>query len=132
MQRCNLVSPENENGNQIMSHLPQLSQFAFLEPFVATWGNLTTQDERYRKRQEMPQGELEAFHAALAPRLEEIFDHLDQFDPNALPEAEALLFRVVLGLTEASQAVEIFGQPRVPFAPMSHSVDIEWVGYQPH
>ena len=56
------------------------------------------------------------------------------FEANAkaLPEAEALLFRVVLGLTEASQAVEIFGQPRVPYAPFPHSVAMEWVGYQPH
>ena len=65
-------------------------------------------------------------------RLEEVFTHIDQFDPKALPEAEALLFRVVLGLTEASQAVKIFGQPRVPYAPFPHSVAMEWVGYQPH
>lgn len=115
-----------------MAHLSLPEQFAFLEPFVATWGDLRTQDERYHKRQELPQGELEAFHAALAPRLEEVFTHLDQYDPKALPEAEALLFRIVLGLTEASQAVEIFGQPRVPFAPFPHSVNMEWVGYQPH
>lgn len=115
-----------------MSHVSLPEQFSFLEPFVATWGELRTQDERYRKRQELPQGELEAFHTALAPRLEEVFTYLDQFDPKALPEAEALLFRVVLGLTEASQAVEIFGQPRVPFAPFPHSVNMEWVGYQPH
>ncbi len=115
-----------------MSHPALPEKFAFLEPFVATWGDLHTQDERYRRRQELPQGELEAFHAALAPRLEEVFTHLDQFDPKALPEAEALLFRVVLGLTEASQAVEIFGQPRVPYAPFPHSVAMEWVGYQPH
>ncbi|WP_371433289.1 hypothetical protein [Novosphingobium sp.] len=115
-----------------MSHASLPEQFAFLEPFVASWGDLRTQDERYRKRQELSQGELEAFHAALAPRLEEVFVHLDQFDPNALPEAEALLVRVVLGLTEASQAVEIFGQPRVTHAPFPHGVAIEWVGYHPH
>ena len=115
-----------------MNHASVPEQFAFLEPFVATWGELRTQDERYRRRQELSQGELEAFHAALAPRLEEVFTHLDRFDPMALPEAEALLFRVVLGLTEASQAVEIFGQPRVPYAPFPHSVNMEWVGYDAH
>jgi hypothetical protein len=115
-----------------MSHIALPEAFAFLEPFVATWGGLRTQDERYRKRQELAQGELEAFHAELAPRLEEVFSHLDQFDPQALPEAEALLFRVVLGLTEASQAVEILGQPRVANAPFPHSVQMEWAGYQPH
>lgn len=115
-----------------MSHVSLPEQFAYLEPFVAIWGNLRTQDERYLKRQELPLGQLEAFHTALAPRLEEVFVHLDMFDPKALPEAEALLFRVVLGLTEASQAVEIFGQSRVPHAPFPHSVNMEWVGYQPH
>lgn len=107
-------------------------QFAFLEPFVDAWGGLHTQDDRYRKRQELDQSELESFHAALAPRLEEVFSYLDGFDPAALPESEALLLRVVLGLTEASQAVEIFGQPRVPYAPFPHSVKMEWVGYDPH
>lgn len=108
------------------------AQFAFLEPYVATWGDLRTQDERYLKRQELPYAELEAFHAALAPRLEEVFSYLDGFDPAALPESEALLLRVVLGLTEAAQAVEIFGQPRVPYAPFPHSVKMEWVGYAPN
>ncbi len=115
-----------------MSQVTLPQQFAFLEPFVANWGGLRSADERYAKRQELAQGELEALHAALAPRLEEVFTHLDQFDPQALPEAEALLFRVVLGLTEAAQAVEIFGQPRVPHAPFPHSVKMAWAGYQPH
>lgn len=115
-----------------MSKLALPDQFAFLEPFVSTWGDLFTQDERYRKRQELSFAELEAFHAALAPRLEEVFSYLDSFDPKALPEREALLLRVVLGLTEAAQAIEIFGQPRVPYVPFPHSVKMEWVGYQPH
>jgi hypothetical protein len=115
-----------------MSCISLPDQFVFLEPFVGTWGDLKTQDERYRRRQELPHAALEAFHAALASRLEEVFAYLDKFDPKALPESEALLFRVVLGLTEASQAVEVFGQPRVPFAPFPHSVNMEWVGYQPH
>lgn len=113
----------------IRTALPEA--FAYLEPFTANWGSLRSQDERYAKRQQLAQGELEAFHAVLAPRLEEVFTYLDQFDPQALPEAEALLFRVVLGLTEASQAVEIFGQPRVPHAPYPHSVKMAWAGYQP-
>jgi hypothetical protein len=112
------------------SSLPE--QFSFLEPFAAVWGDLHSQDERYLKRQSLSYGELEAFHGVIAPRLEEIFSYLDGFDPKALPEPEARLFRTVLGLTEASQAVEIFDQSRVPYAPYPHSVKMEWVGYQPH
>jgi hypothetical protein len=105
--------------------------FEYLEPFAATWGDLRTQSERYLKRQTLPQAELVAFHAALAPRLEEVFQYLDKFPMDALPEAEARLFRTVLGMTEVSQAVEIFGQPRVPNAPYPHTVTQEWIGYVP-
>jgi hypothetical protein len=108
------------------------SGFEFLEPYVSVWGSLRTQNERYLRRQSLPYAELEAFHAALAPRLEEVFLHLDKFPPNALPEPEALLIRTVLGLTEASQAVEVFGQPRVPYAPYPHEVKQEWGGYEAH
>jgi hypothetical protein len=107
-------------------------QFSFLEPYAAVWGDLHSQNERYLKRQALNYEELEAFHGALSGRLEEVFSYLDGFDPDALPEPEARLFRTVLGLTEASQAVEVFGQPRVPYAPYPHSVKMEWVGYQPH
>src|SRR3546814_10574560 len=86
-----------------MNSIALPEQFAFLGPYVAVWGDLHTQDERYRKRQELPYAELEAFHAALAPRLEEVFSHLDRFDPQALPEPEALLLRVVLGLTRSEE-----------------------------
>lgn len=106
--------------------------FDYLDPFVATWGHLESQNERYLTRQSLSQAELEAFHAALAPRLEEVFRHLDNFPPDARPAPEALLFRTVLGLTEAAQAIEIFGQPRVPNAPYPHSVLQEWVGYDAH
>jgi hypothetical protein len=107
-------------------------QFAFLEPFALTWGDLRTQNERYLKRQSLPFAELQAFHSILAHRLEEVFTYLDKFPPDALPEAEARLFRTVLGLTEVSQAVEVFGQPRVPNVPYPHSVGQEWVGYEAH
>jgi hypothetical protein len=105
--------------------------FEYLEPFVASWGELRTQNERYLKRQSLPYAELAAFHDALAPRLEEVFQYLDRFPMDALPEAEARLFRTVLGMTEVSQAVEVFGQARVPNAPYPHSVAQEWVGYVP-
>ena len=106
--------------------------FEGLAAHAAVWGHLETQEERYLQRQHSAMKDLKAFYDATAPRLEEVFTHLDRFDPMALPEAEALLFRVVLGLTEASQAVEIFGQPRVPYAPFPHSVNMEWVGYDAH
>jgi hypothetical protein len=112
--------------------VPLPAGFEFLEPFANSWGDLHSQNERYLKRQALAYAELEAFHAALAPRLEEVFAYLDTFPPNALPDAEARLFRTVLGLTEAAQAVEVFGQSCVPYAPAAHSVEQIWVGYEPH
>jgi hypothetical protein len=113
-------------------HTPLPKQFAFLEPFAVVWGDLRDQSERYLMRQQCSQDQLAAFHAALAPRLEEVFSFLDGFDPQALPEPVARLYRTVLGLTEVSQAVEIFGQPGVPHTPYPHRVTMEWVGYLPH
>jgi hypothetical protein len=106
--------------------------FEFLEPFAAAWGDLTSQDQRYRARQSLGMDELQAFHEALATRLEQVFSHLDKFPMDALPEQEARLYRIALGLTEAAQAVELFGQPRVPYAPYPHHPVQEWVGYDPH
>ena len=61
----------------------------------------------------------------MAPRLKAIFEHLDSFPYGTpLPPPEALLFRVVMAMSEVAQAVEVFGQPAVPRAPEGHSVPI--------
>jgi len=100
--------------------------FEELAPFVEEWGDLETQDERYRRRQKLPMKRLDAYYDAVTPRLQAIFDHLDSFPfGEPLPPPEALLFRVVMGMTEVAQAVEVFGQPTVPQSPLDHSVPIQ-------
>ena len=74
---------------------------------------------------------LTEFHAAAAHRLDEIFDYLDSFPEGDLPEPETRLFRTVLGLAEVMQAVEIYGQPRVKYAPFPHKLDTVWVNLSP-
>jgi hypothetical protein len=111
-----------------MNQLP--AGFEDLAPFVAEWGDLETQDQRYGQRQRLPMARLQAYYDVVQPRLRAIFDHLDRFpygDP-PLPEPEALLFRVVMAMAEVAQAVEVYGQPTVPHAPPNHSVSIEAVG----
>lgn len=104
--------------------LPQ--GFEDLAPFVAEWGHLETQDARYVRRQELPMARLQAYYDAVQPRLEAIFDHLDSFPYGPeLPGPEALLFRLVLAMSEVAQAVEVYGQPTVPYAPPNHSVTIQ-------
>lgn len=104
--------------------------FEDLAPYAATWGRLDSQAERYLQRQHSSMKELKAYYDATAPRLDEIFDHLDKFPMNELPEAEDLLYRTALGLTEAAMAVEVFNQPCVPYAPFPHKMAIEWNEYQ--
>lgn len=103
-------------------------KFADLSAFVDEWGKLTSQDERYLRRQELPMERLNAYYQTVAPRLPAIFDHLDQFAFGvALPEPEALLHRVVMAMTEVAHAVEVYGQPTIPHTPVGHSVPISLV-----
>lgn len=104
--------------------------FEALQPYAATWGKLTSQEERYLLRQHSSMEELRAYYDAAAPRLDEIFDHLDRFPMDALPASEALLYRTALGLTEAAMAIEVFNQPCVPYAPFPHKMAIEWNEYR--
>ena len=103
--------------------------FEHLAPFAETWGALENQEERYLKRQHSSMKELKAYYDATAPRLNEIFDHLDRFPMNDLPDAELLLYRTALGLTEAAMAIEVFNQPCVPYAPFPHNMAITWTEY---
>ena len=100
--------------------------FEGLAAHAAVWGHLETQEERYLQRQHCAMKDLKAFYDATAPRLNEIFDHLDGFPMDALPAPEALLYRTALGLTEAAMAIEVFNQPCVPYAPFPHKMAIEW------
>jgi hypothetical protein len=106
------------------------ASFADLAPFAAVWGHLENQEQRYLQRQNCTMKELEAFYDATAPRLEAIFDHLDTFPMDGLPAPEMLLYNTTLGLTEAAMAVEVFGQPCVPYAPFPHNMAIRWSEYR--
>ena len=103
--------------------------FEALAPYAETWGKLESQEDRYLLRQHSSMKELKAYYDAAAPRLNEIFDHLDKFPMDNLPEPEALLYRTALGLTEAAMAIEVFNQPCVPYAPFPHKMAIEWTEY---
>ncbi|ALR20230.1 MULTISPECIES: hypothetical protein [Sphingobium] len=104
--------------------------FEALAPYAGTWGKLEDQAERYLFRQQSSMKDLKAFYDATAPRLKEIFDHLDKFPMDRLPASEALLYRTALGLTEAAMAIEVFDQPGVPYAPFPHHMAIEWNEYK--
>src|ERR1700749_2447867 len=95
--------------------------FADLEPFAAAWGELSTPEARHLQRQSSKMEDLQAFYAAVAPRLREALAYLDTFPMDVpLPAPEARLYRVILGLSEVAVAVEVYGQPRVPHVAFPH------------
>src|SRR3546814_15500968 len=85
---------------------------------------------RYRARQDMPFAALKHFYDVTTPRLADIMAYLDGFGfgGNALPPAEARLFRLALGLVEAAQAIEFFSAARLPGAPYPHRSEERRVG----
>jgi hypothetical protein len=99
------------------------SGFEDLECLLAEWGELETQDQRYLRRQGLPMERLTAYYAAVCPCLQAIFEHLDGFAFDApLPAPEARLQRLVMGMSEVAQAVEVYGRPGLAHIPVGHSV----------
>jgi hypothetical protein len=97
--------------------------FEALEPFLAYW-DVPSSALRMKRRSEASMADIRAFYDAMTPRGEEILNHLERFEMQALPEREARLFRLLLALAQAAMAVEMHGQPRVPFSPYPHAVTI--------
>lgn len=92
-----------------VQHLP--AAFADLQPHLA-WA-LATERERTRKRLASDMREIQAFYAALSPRVEAIAAYLNDFALDDLsPEAERL-FHMSLSLMEVANAVEMFHNPAV-------------------
>ena len=107
-----------------MAELPQ--GFDYLQPYIGNWGSLENQKDRYLLRQRSDMGSLKQFYDDAAPRLEEIFTYLDRFPvTEPLPASEQLLFDITLGLAEAAQAIEFYGEPGIPFARPGQIVSIE-------
>jgi hypothetical protein len=120
-----------EYMNPVNNGLPE--GFADLQPFVAVWGGLSTPEARYLQRQESRIEDLRAFYDAVVPRFKEALAYLDTFPMDEpLPAPEALLYRVILGLTEVAAAVEVYNQPRVPYVAYPHYNSVVWTDHGRH
>ena len=86
-------------------------QFTDLEPFIG-WA-LAKESERTRKRLSSAMEEIQAFYDAMLPRMEAIFDYLNQFPLEQMPEDAKPLFYLTLSLAEVADAVELYKQPGV-------------------
>lgn len=87
--------------------------FADLQPFVAKWAKPTT-NERLAARCASSMEEIRTFYDAAIVRAEAALDYLDRLDLHDLSEDAACLMQLLLGLVQASIAVEIQGQPLPP------------------
>jgi hypothetical protein len=84
------------------------AQFAELAPWVAEW-SIRTEKARAEKRVGTPIAVLRDFHAALLPRLEEMFQYFNTLpnDPAALSPPDARLYGLAQMVLEASAPIDL-------------------------
>lgn len=87
--------------------------FAELEKFAAIWAKPSV-DERIFVRGTNSMESITDFYDAAIVRAEEMLTYLDQFPLHDMPVDAANLLKLLLGLAQASVAVEIQGQPLPP------------------
>lgn len=92
-----------------------MPDFSELESHVREWGLPTTRD-RVVKRMNSSFEELEAFHAAMIPRLEEIIQFLNEFPLDEIPGEHLPLAWTALAMCEVDDAVSKWGAPTSPDA----------------
>jgi hypothetical protein len=88
------------------------AEFADLEPFAA-W-ILETQDERYRRRLEVPMQEMQALYETMMPRLAAIIEYCNAYPLDDLPDPVHKLLQLTYSLVQVSFPVEVWRQNRVP------------------
>lgn len=98
-------------------------RFEELEEFVPYWA-VAGQNERRFQRCDTSFDEIQRFYAAVYPRADEAMDYLEAFPLRSLPNPEARLMRLVLSLAQASMAVEILGEARVPSSHWPNTIKI--------
>ncbi len=95
--------------------------FEALEPFVAQWC-CDTSEKRMQVRCEADMGEIRSFYNSMLEHADEAFDLIERYPLGDMPEDVARLAKLLLGLAQASVAVEIHGQPRAPDTPYPNSI----------
>lgn len=97
--------------------------FEDLEEFVSYW-SVQGQDARRYQRSNSTMGEVQRFYDTVYPRAEDAIQYLQKFPLRDMPGPEQRLMRMVLSLAQASMAVEIHGQLRVPYSPWPNEMAI--------
>lgn len=89
------------------------SQFADLQIYVDRWA-VDSVDERIALRGTTPMADIRQFYDAAIVRASEMLDYLDPMPLHELEGPDACVMKLLLGLAQASIAVEIQGQPLPP------------------
>ena len=97
------------------------ADFADLEPF-ADWA-LPSEFDRYAKRLDSTQDELQAFYDAAFPRMQDSTDYLRGVSLDGISDEDQNLLWLFCSLVTVSFPVEVWRQPRVPESGAS-SVDV--------
>lgn len=95
----------------ITPELPE--EFAALAPFAAHWAQ-ASEPGRYQARIAADMAQIEAFYAAMQPRMEAVIGHLNRQPLDGLGPAQRNLLHLAQAFMEAAMAVERFRSPRVP------------------
>ena len=84
--------------------------FADLDRFLATW-SLETEAERFAHRVNADYADIVEFYEALAPRMDEIIDHLNATPLAELSDQQKALYHLAQSFFEAAVAVENLQEP---------------------
>lgn len=98
-------------------------QFSDLEPFVAYWAVEGHESRRYQ-RHDTTMAEIQRFYDAVYPRADEAMTYLEPLGLRDLTGADRRLAQLVLSLGQASMAVEVHHEARVPFSSWPNKVKI--------
>ena len=84
--------------------------FEDLEPFAAVWA-LPDEATRLAKRMASDMPAILAFHDAMLPRVEAIFEYVDRYPLDALPPDVQRLMLLAMSLAEITPSVHFFKEP---------------------
>ncbi len=87
--------------------------FGEFEPFIAWAGETETLRNHYRI--DRTQDEIEAFAAAIVPRLAAICEYLDTYPLDDMPADARRLYYLMLSVAEVAPSVEGYRAPSVPY-----------------
>jgi hypothetical protein len=113
------MTMDASNNNERL--LPEA--FSDLEPFVAYWAVEGQENRRYQ-RHDTTMAEIQRFYDAVYPRADEAMKFLEPFSLRDLAGPNRRLAQLVLSLGQASMAVEVHREARVPYSSWPNKLKI--------